>query len=205
MSRTIETKEFEFPAKDYFRLALRHQIKATFWIFAYLIMVIFASAIMSNELAWGVFIVLTFLIVIPIVSYLKIRFLAYSKDNRNVFKKRKWTFDAKEFHVTSESGAESHGPLDDLVFRATVSCGYYCLFAAKMQFYPLPFTAFESEEDRLYFEKEILADKFQKAKFPWKKFLIFLVISTILLGGGYLSRPSQDSRSYDAYEELRVK
>ena len=201
MSRTIETKEFEFPAKDYFRLALRGQIPIVSWTIAYAAIVMFVLAIIADDWRVGVVGVVGLLIVIPIVSYLKIWYVAYSKDNRNVFKKRRWTFNANEFHVLSESGAESHGPLNDLVLRATVSCGYYCLFASKMLFYPLPFTAFESEEDRLYFEKEILADKFQKAKFPWRKFLIFLVISAILLGGGYLSRPAQDSRYYDAYEE----
>ena len=181
MSRTIETKEFEFPAKDYFRLALRRQIQATSWLYAYSILGLIFFSLAEHDSNRGVFIVLTLLIVIPIVSYLKIWFLVYSKDNRNVFKKRKWVFDANEFHLSGESGVESRGPLNDLVFRATVSCDCYCLFISKLQFCPIPFTAFESEEDRLYFEKEILADKLQEAKFPWIKFLIFFVISALLL------------------------
>ena len=76
MSRAIETKEFEFPAKDYFRLALRGQIKATYWLYAYLIVGLIFLSLAKNDFNWGVFIVLTLLIVIPIVSYLKIWFLA---------------------------------------------------------------------------------------------------------------------------------
>jgi len=55
-------------------------------------------------------------------------------------------------------------------------------------YYPIPFSAFRSEEDRIRFETEILGDKLKTKAIPWKKILVFLLVSAFLIGLALLLR-----------------
>ena len=99
--------------------------------------------------------------------------------------KRKMTFENGFYHIVVEDGSEGKGPLSHFV-RASMSRGYYLLHMSNTYFYPIPFTAFRSEGDKVRFETEILGDKLKKETSPWKSIFLLLLLSAGLLALAYM-------------------
>lgn len=184
----IELDELECPAKDFFRVVFWAQFTDFLWYWAYLTAVLYAAAIIFDDwMFFGIFSVVVAMVFLLTV-YFTSRYYAYSKENSVHFQKRKMTFENDKYHVVCEDETETHGPLSHF-HKADIFCDYYRLFLSNMAFYPIPVSAFRSDEERLRFETEILGDKLKMQAIPWKKTLIFLLVSTLLLGMAFVLRP----------------
>ena len=183
----IELDEFEFKAKECFRLMFwTHAVKAL-WVWAYLTIFMCAGAIVLGDWMFPVIFSVVLAITFLVSSYFEGRYYAYSKENNAVFQKRRWTFGNSTYHIVCEDGTEAQGPLSH-IYKADIWCDCYCIFVSNMMYYPIPFSAFRSEEDRIRFETEILGDKLKTKAIPWKKILVFLLVSAFLIGLALLLR-----------------
>lgn len=196
----IETNEYEFPAGDYFRMMFRHQLKIYFWAWSYLSVFLCSLAIFSGEWCFSVSSISAVAIFFLAAAYFRARNFAYSTENRSALQKRTMRFDENMYHLVGEDGTEARGPLEH-IHRADIACGYYRLYINKINYYVIPWTAFRSEEDRGRFENEILGDKLKRKSIPWKRMILFLLISTILLG---LSICARDTERIEDFESDRI-
>jgi branched-subunit amino acid ABC-type transport system permease component len=188
----IELDEFDFPAKDYFRIAFLRLAMHYFWGWAYLTVFVFAYiAVFYNDfLIIPIIISFVLAVFFTITAFVTARSYAYSKENLAVTQKRKMIFENGTYHVVCEDGSEGRGPMDHF-HRASIMCGYYCLFLNKVSYFVVPVTAFRSDEDRVRFETEILGDKLKKNGIPWKKIVIFLLVAACLFGSAIALRSTQ--------------
>ena len=183
----IELDEFEFPAKDYFWMTFWSVLSWLLYIFAFLTVFLFSWALVSNN--WMLPIIISALLfgISPFFAYLS----AYWSVDCILTLKRKMTFENGFYHIVLEDGSEGKGPLSHFA-KASMSRGYYLLYMSNMYVYPIPFTAFRSEEDRVRFETEILGDKLKKETISWKSTFLFLLLSAGLLALAYLLSPLVD-------------
>jgi len=183
----IELDEFEFKAKDYFWMTFWSHLAKRFLVLAYATVFLLACGIITGD--WVLPIIVPILVAICFLysSYSMGRYYAYSKENNAFFQKRKMTFGNSTCHVACEDGFETKVPISRFN-EADILYGYYLLFVGNMSFYPIPFSAFCSEEDRIRFETEILGDKLKTKTIPWKKILVFLLVSAFLIGLALLLR-----------------
>ena len=185
----IELDEFEFPAKDYFRMEFWQRAVRSFWVWAYLTVFFYAVyyGVLQDDVFFPTFMSIWLIVALLAIAYFMGRSNAYSKTNRAVLQKRKMSFGGGKYHIACADGTEGQGPLDHL-HMAYILCGYYCLFVSSVNYYAVPLTAFRSEEDRMRFETEILGDKLKKRLFPWKRIVIFLIVSSLMIGLACLLR-----------------
>ena len=184
----IALDEFEYPAKDCFRVMFWAQFMNFLWHWSYLTVVMCAAAIIFDD--WMIFGTLSVLVAMAflLTAYCTGRHYAYSKANSIHFQKREMTFETGKYHVVCEDGTESHGPLSHF-HKADIFCGHYRLFMSSVMFYPIPVSVFRSDEERLCFETEILGDKLKMQAMPWKRIFVFLLVSALLLGLAFVLRP----------------
>ena len=195
----IELDEFTIPRNDLFRISFWTSLKRLFWYFAYMTTIFIALGIISDNWIFSLAGIPTLWIVIPIVHYITVwKAIPPMKETHN-YQKRKLSFDAEKFHMQAEDGSESH-ILRNHIVRVSRLGGYYCLFFNKVSCCPVPVSAFRSEEDRMRFETEILGDKLKAGSIPWKRIIVFLLVSACLFGSAYTLRqyavPVEEEREY---------
>ena len=187
----IELDEFSISRDEYFRLVFRPRLKIYYWICACFAVVFLAMTIAFDDWKFPVVGFLTGVVAGLITVYIKCR---YYLPPANYHQKRKLSFDADKFHAQIEDGSESHILLHHII-RADRFGGYYRLFLNRINYYPIPISAFRSEEDRRRFEAEILGDKLKTKTVPWKAILIFVLLSACLLGLAYTFSGKQIQKS----------
>ncbi len=185
----IELDEFEYPATDYFRYLLWYYMKVSFWLLAYAAVGIFPVnlywTLVDGE--WDAFVlVFYFSLVASTLLFLLLCALhiSRSKENRHVWKRRKITFDDQMMNVVCEDGSESHS-LWNHIIKARIIGKYFILFLSQQVFYPIPLSAFRSDEDRKKFETEILGPKLLKNRFPWLWLVVFVLVAAAAFGMSY--------------------
>jgi len=178
----IELDEFEFPAKDYFRIVCWQRTVRSLWVWAYLTVFFYTFyGIIGNDVLFPTVVSVCFMMFLLATAYFTGRSHAYSKTNCAILQKRRMSFGDGKYHIACTDGTEGQGPLDH-IHMAYILCGYYCLFVNSMNYYAVPLTAFRSEEDRMRFETEILSDKLKKGLLPWKRIVVFLIVSALMIG-----------------------
>jgi len=183
----IELDEYSIPRNDFFQLTFRYLLKRVIGVLACGAVVFSAMSIFYGywfPLYAGFPVTL---IVVTIICYFQCWNCVPSAKEPHLYQKRKLTFDAGKFHIQLEDGSESSILLSHIVVADRMG-DYYRLFLSKVVFYPIPVSAFRSEEDRTRFEKEILGDKLKTQTFPWRATLIFLLVSACLLGSAWMLR-----------------
>jgi len=188
----IELDDYSIPRNDFFKLTFWHLLKRLIWLIAFTPIVFAALAIFDGywfPLYAGLPVTL---IVVAVICYIQSWNYVPSAKEPHHYQKRKLTFDSDKFHVLLEDGSESSVLLSHIVVADRMG-DYYRLFMSKVVFYPVPISAFRSEEDRIRFETEILGDKLKTKAFPWKATLIFLLVSACLLGTASMLRHPQSA------------
>ncbi len=183
----IELDEFDFPAKDYFRVRFSRQGKTLFWFWAYLGVFWLAIALINDAWIFAFAEIVVVGVVFYALNLFISRYYAFSKENRSMLQKRKITFVGQKYHIVCEDGSESQGPMEHFL-RVDLRDNYYRLWLNRLRFMPIPVSAFRSDEDRKRFEMEILGEKLKKKSFPWKAMIVFLTVSVLLIGLGCLLR-----------------
>ena len=195
----IELNEYTVSRGDCFRIAFWQTLKKCYWIFVYASTIFTAIGIIEDDWIFPLVGILGILIIIPITCYIAVWKVMPSTKDTHYYQKRKLSFDTDKFHVQLEDGSESHILLNHII-RANRFGNYYLLFLDKVQSYPVPILAFRSEEDRMRFETEILGDKLKAGSIPWKRIIVFLLVSACLFGSAYTLRqyavPVEEEREY---------
>ncbi|MDR3197709.1 MAG: hypothetical protein LBU34_07550 [Planctomycetaceae bacterium] len=195
----IELNEFEFPAKDFLRICRWQNGIHCCWVWCYVNVILLPLFIASNEwIRCPIAMVITG-IVFFIFNYFMSRYYAFSKNFISMFQKRKLSFDDWKYYATTEDGSEGSGPLSHFQY-AGVWKDYYLLYIVPSGFVPIPKSAFQSEEDRLRFETEILIPRLKKKPSFWKPVVIFLIISAVLIGTGFVLRSTANFSNDDTFE-----
>ena len=178
----IELNEYTVSRGDLFRITFWQTLKTCSWLFAYSAVVLIGMTFDD----WIVCLIgtLTLAVALPLSVYASVWYYLPSPKDIVHYQKRKLSFDAGKFHTQTEDGSESHILLSHII-RAYRLGDYYCLFFNKTYWYPIPTSAFRSEEDRIRFETEILGDKLKAGVFSWKYLIAFPLISACLFGLAY--------------------
>jgi hypothetical protein len=188
----IELDEFEFSAKDYYRIVFWQLAVHYFRTWAYLTVFLLAIyVVVLDELFFPICVSTVLAVSLLIITYFTARFYAYSKTSNAILQKRKMSFGDGMCNLTCKDGTESRGPLNHF-HGASIFYGHYCLFMHGGQYYPIPFAAFRSEEDRTKFETEILGGKLKTKSIPWKQIAVFLLFSVCMFGAAYAFRVNID-------------
>jgi hypothetical protein len=193
----IELNEFEFPAKDFLRMCRRQQGIKFFLVWAYASVFMYSLAIAEEDWITSSCFSAVMALFLFLVSYFVSRYYAFSKKNLAMFQKRTWSFDEQKYYVITEDGSEGSGPLSTFI-SADVWNDYYRLYVGTFACFPILKSAFRSEEDRRRFETEILAPILRKKS--WKRYVIFVIISALLLGTGFALRAATSSDEYNEAE-----
>ena len=183
----IELDEFELSEKHMVHMVGWFGVVCELWIWAYLTVFLLAVYVISpgNWIFTPIFFAV--LMAFSLLTFYFIwRYCDYS-----CLPKLKMAFGEGMYRMVSD-GSEVQKPLSDIV-KADISNDSYRLFMNKMVYYPIPITAFRSEEDRIRFETEILGDKLKRFSIPWKTVIIFLLVSACVLGLALMLRLSRDS------------
>jgi len=184
----IELDEFAIPKKDYFRIHLRRPRGIILWFIAYYAIYWSAYIIVFDEWVISSACFLIGSAVLYGLIYRSVHKVVFNNGNETLFQKQKITFEGRTLHAVAADGAETRAPVDSRFIRAEKMHGYYVLYMDRYSYCLLPFTAFRSDDDRNRFETEILGDKLKNRTIPTKKIVVFLVISTVVIGLACLLR-----------------
>lgn len=198
----IELNEFAFLADDYYRLTLRRIATRFAWFFLYGCSAAGCLGLMGGDmfilLLWAIGAGVIFSLATLLIAW---RFV-YAKENATIFQKRNVTFDSGFCHYMLEDGTESRFPLNTIT-QVEVGGDYYLMYLTKHTYMPVLRAAFRSDDDRRWFEAEVVAGKAKQPNVV-KAIVIYLLITTALLAAGYwLGKPTRDEQRF--YEEMQQR
>ncbi len=151
----IRTRKIELTSDEFFYLLLTIYFKRKWltitWIWLVIFILLFNAARIITIEYWLVGI-LCFLQIALVVQYW---LYAHSKDNRIYLSPRFFEIDSDQVVEWMDDGTSSTIKTERIIrVMRTGKC--YLLFIAKNEYIYLPFVAFENEEDKQWFDSEII-------------------------------------------------
>lgn len=151
----IQTKRFKLTPKELFIILITRSVKKRWWFSAWIwiaaiIMIIVDS---QNSLTY---LMVGFAILIPILAAIQFWRYVNSKSNKLMLHERYYEIDNDKINGILDEDTHSTIKIDHFI---KVDCirNSYLLFIAKNQFVYIPFASFESDDDRKWFETEIIS------------------------------------------------
>lgn len=151
----ITTKNIKQTSKEYFKILVMINIKKRWWIFVLLWLLALVNIIRGRMDTFNIFFIV-FSIVYPLLYLAYLFWFANSKDNKLYFIERYYDIYEDKIIGFLSDGTESPIKLEYFV-RVLEMKNYYLLYISKAQFVYLPKDSFKSEQDKDWFENNILA------------------------------------------------
>ncbi len=156
----ITTKKFSLSKQTYFGILVKTYFRSRwwfpvlFWVFA----ILFA---MDGINTIDLFLVL-YAVIFPFILLLTFRRQAYSAQNKLFLMERYFEFDTEKSTGYLTDGT-AQVIMNSNFFKVFTTESYYLLYLARNQFVYIPVSAFNNEEDKKWFEAEIIA-RIRKSK-----------------------------------------
>mgnify|MGYP000913824564 CR=1 FL=1 len=150
----IRTGKIQLSSDEFFHLLLTIYVKRKWltiaWIWVVIFILLFTARI--NAIEYWLVGILCLLQVFLVLQYW---FYAHSKDNRIYLLPRFFEITSDQIMEQMDDGTSSTIKTDRII-RVMQTGKCYLLFIAKNEYIYLPFSAFEREADREWFDREIL-------------------------------------------------
>lgn len=150
----IRTRKIELTADSFFYLLLTIYFKRRWliliWIWLMIFILLFSAHIRSIE-----YLLILFLLLSQVILVVQYWLYAHSKDNRIYLLPRYLEIDDHQIVEWMDDGTSSTIKLERFVkVMRTGKC--YLLFIAKNEYVYLPFSAFENEANKEWFETDVI-------------------------------------------------
>jgi energy-coupling factor transporter transmembrane protein EcfT len=150
----IRTKKIELTADSFFYILLTIYFKRRWliliWIWLMIFALLFSANIRSIE-----YLLILFLLLSQVILVVQYWLYAHSKDNRIYLLPRYFEIDDHQIVEWLDDGTSSTIKLERFVkVMKTGNC--YLLFIAKNEYVYLPFSAFENEANKEWFETDVI-------------------------------------------------
>ena len=150
----ITTKKVKLTPRQFFLILIIRHIKKQWWLFAaILFLAIFFLVNGINDPVQMFFPV--FAIIYPALIVIQFWKYVTSKDNKLLLLERYYEIDNEKINGVIDRDTYSPIKLDHFI-KVDLIRNNYLLFVSKNQFIYIPVDAFESDQDKEWFEKEIL-------------------------------------------------
>jgi hypothetical protein len=148
----ITTKKFKLTANEYFKILLTVYLKKKWWLMLFLIFMALIN-IVGNYKSGEFFI--WFGIIYPVAVAFQLWRYANSKDNREISVERYYEISNSEIIGYRADGSESKVMINSFI-KAVSLKNYYLLYVSKGQFVCISANAFNSDNERTRFIREII-------------------------------------------------
>ncbi|WP_343613308.1 YcxB family protein [Flavobacterium sp.] len=149
----IKTKKFQLTQKEYFSFIIRILLKKRWWLFAFMWFLTIAILFKDEKDSSDTFLIV-FSILYPLVILFQYWRLAYSKENKIIYKERQYEIFSDR--IIAYMGEISEGTIDNQNFIKVFELkDLYLLYISKGQCFYFPKRIFESHEDENWFRNEV--------------------------------------------------
>ena len=149
----IKTKKFNLTKKEYFSFLIRILLKRRWWLFALIYVMTFMILFKDEKDSSDDFFIV-FGVLYPLIILLQYWRLAYSKENKIIFKERQYEIFSDR--IIAYMGEISEGTIDNQNFIKVFELkDLYLLYISKGQCFYFPKRIFESKDDENWFRNEI--------------------------------------------------
>ena len=151
----ITTDKIKLTSKDFFKIILNTYLRKIYWGLIFLSILVLILILQEEKYALKNFLIY-FAILYPIIFVVKHRIYAYSKDNRLFLLEKHFEIYEDKIVEKLNDGSNSLIKIEHFI-RVKQMKNFYLLFIAKDRFISISKSSFKSEQDKDWFEKEILS------------------------------------------------
>jgi hypothetical protein len=150
----ITTKKVKITTKEFFLILIIRYLKKQWWLFAgiWFLAIIFAFDGIKDPVQMFF---LVFAIIYPALVLIQFWKYVKSKDNKILFLERYYEIDNEKINGIIDHDTYSPIKIEHFI-KVDMIRNTYLLYVSKNQFLYIPIHAFESDSDRVWFEKEFL-------------------------------------------------
>lgn len=150
----IKTKRVQLTPKELFLILIQRYIKKRWWLYVWLWALAIILGLDGINDSFEVF-YLVFVVIYPILLVVQFWRFVVSKDNKLLLLGRHYEIDNEKIAGIIDSDTYSPIKLEHFI-KVEMIRKTYLLFIAKSQFIYIPSDSFETNEDREWFESEIV-------------------------------------------------
>ena len=151
----IKTKRFKYTPKELFSILLMRYAKKRWWLFAWIWILGIIMIIIDNQDSFTYFFI-GFSIVYPVLLVIQFWRYVNSNSNKILLLERFYEIDNDKVNGIIDEDTHSTIKLEHFI-KVEFIRNTYLLFIAKNQFVYIPVDSFESDDDRKWFESEIIS------------------------------------------------
>ena len=151
----IETSRFSLTKKDFFQLLLHRYLKKRWWLLLWIIVLAILVNIMEDDFDSFTLFITVFAVIYPLLLFWKLSQYTNSKDNKLFYLERYAHISTEEIVVFLDDDTSSTMKLGHFIKTERIK-NYHLLFLAKDNFIFIPEVAFKTNQDKIWFENEIL-------------------------------------------------
>lgn len=151
----IRTKIVSITPKELFKVFLIRFVKHRWWMFVWLwgLALLMGFQETYDFFTWFFMI---FSILYPLLVVVQLWTFVHSRENRNIYLDRVFEIDTDKINGIMDTESYSLMKLEHFI-KTDFIRNAYLLYLSKSQFVYIPAAAFETEEDRRWFDNEIIA------------------------------------------------
>ncbi|WP_109830536.1 hypothetical protein [Reichenbachiella versicolor] len=151
----IQTNPITLSKEQFFKLLLVRYIKQKWWLLT--IMLIFVVSIASQDVLERTdFIFLAMFISYPLLIVFQLWRWVNSDENKAFLTER--IYCVNDSLITGKTDENNFSTVEkNNLIKSEIILGTYLLYITKNQFFYLPFSSFQSEEDRIWFENNYIS------------------------------------------------
>jgi hypothetical protein len=150
----IKTKTVKQTPKALFEILILRYIKHRWWLLAWIWVLTIVILLQARYDNFSYFIMI-FSVVYPVMIILQLWRYVKSKENRILFLERYYEIDNERINGIIDQDTYSPIKLEHFI-KVDLIRRTYLLYVSKNQFIYIPIESFKTEEDRNWFENEIL-------------------------------------------------
>jgi uncharacterized membrane protein YqjE len=151
----IKTKRFKYTPKELFKLLILRYARKRWWLFAWILILTIIMILLDNKDSFTYFLIV-FAIIYPVLLVIQFWRYVNSKANKLLLSERHYEIDQDKINGILDEDTHSTVKIEHFI-KVEFIYNTYLLLIAKNQFLYIPIDAFESEDDRRWFESEILS------------------------------------------------
>lgn len=153
----IRTRKFELTSDEFFYLLLTIYFKRRWWMLVWVWLMIFLL-LFSTRISAMEYMLIAVLCLAQVFLVAQYWLYAHSKDNRIYLLPRFFEISSEQVVEWMDDGTSSTIKTERIIrVMRTGKC--YLLFIAKNEYIYLPFSAFETDADRKWFDQEFMKKK----------------------------------------------
>ncbi len=152
----INTKNIKLTTKTLFTTLLTVYLKKRWWLILFILIVSFLISLTENKDNDDYFIII-FGFIYPLIILLQYWQFANSKDNKIFLLEKNYEIDNEKIIGNLNDGTSST-IMNNHFIKAIQLKKSYLLYISKTQFIYIPKNAFQTEQDKNWFEKEIVGN-----------------------------------------------